>query len=46
MAENADGHDAVIARCAVKAQAQQLYTCNTKHFVRLGDMVAALVRQP
>jgi predicted nucleic acid-binding protein len=39
-------YDAVIARCALKAQVQQLYTWNTKHFVRLGEHVAALVRQP
>ena len=39
-------YDAVIARCALKAKAQQLYTWNTKHFVRLGENIAALVRQP
>ena len=39
-------YDAAIARCALKAKAQQLYTWNIKHFVRLGENVAALVRQP
>ena len=39
-------YDAVIAQCALKADAQILYTWNIKHFNRLGGDVAARVRQP
>lgn len=39
-------YDAVIAECALKAKAEHLYTWNIKHFVRLGENIAALVRQP
>jgi len=37
-------HDAIIAKCAVKAKAQTIYTPNTKHFSRLGDDIAPRVR--
>lgn len=39
-------YDAIIAHCAWKAGAQTIYTWNLKHFNRLGDNVAARVRQP
>jgi predicted nucleic acid-binding protein len=39
-------YDAIIARCALKANAQTIYTWNVKHFKRLGDKVASRVRQP
>jgi len=39
-------YDALIARCALKARAQTLYTWNVKHFNRLGEAVASRVRQP
>jgi predicted nucleic acid-binding protein len=39
-------YDAIIARCALKADAQTIYTWNLKHFNRLGESIAARVRQP
>jgi predicted nucleic acid-binding protein len=39
-------YDAIIAQCALKAKAQTIYTWNVKHFNRLGEPVAARVRQP
>lgn len=39
-------YDALIARCALKADAQTIYTWNVKHFKRLGENVAVRVRQP
>ena len=39
-------YDAIIAHCALKANAQSIYTWNVKHFNRLGETVAARVRQP
>lgn len=39
-------YDALIARCALKADAQTLYTWNTKHFARLGERVASRLKQP
>jgi predicted nucleic acid-binding protein len=39
-------YDAIIAHCALKADAQSLYTWNAKHFNRLGETVAARVRLP
>lgn len=39
-------YDALIARCALKAKAQVLYTWNTKHFSRLGPEIAKRVREP
>ena len=39
-------YDALIARCAVKAQADVLYTWNLNHFNRFGPEVARLVRTP
>ena len=38
--------DAIIAHCALKANAQGTYTWNLEHFKRLGENVAARVRQP
>jgi predicted nucleic acid-binding protein len=39
-------YDSLIARCALKANAQVLYTWNTKHFARLGEWAASRVKQP
>jgi predicted nucleic acid-binding protein len=39
-------YDAIIARCALKAKAQIIYTWNVKHFQRLGPEVAKRVREP
>jgi len=39
-------YDALLARCAVNAKARAIYTWNLKHFARLGDEVAALVKRP
>ena len=39
-------YDALIARCVLKADAQTLYTWNTKHFTRLGERVASRLKQP
>jgi predicted nucleic acid-binding protein len=39
-------HDAIIGRCAMKAKAQAIYTWNVRHFVRLGEEVAARVQTP
>jgi predicted nucleic acid-binding protein len=39
-------YDAVIAQCALKANAQTIYTWNLKHFDRLGAHVAARTRRP
>jgi len=39
-------YDAIIARRALKADAQNLYTWNLKHFNRLGAQIAARVREP
>lgn len=39
-------YDALIARCALKARAQILYTWNARHFQRLGPEIAARVREP
>ena len=39
-------YDALLGRCALKAQAQALYTWNSKDFLRLPPQIAALVRRP
>ena len=39
-------YDALIARCALKAKAEVLYTWNVSHFTRLGDDVARRVQTP
>lgn len=39
-------YDALIARCALKAEARTLYTWNVKDFTRLGAPIAARVRKP
>jgi predicted nucleic acid-binding protein len=39
-------YDALIARCALKAKVQALYTWNVRHFTLLGESVAARVKQP
>jgi predicted nucleic acid-binding protein len=39
-------YDAIIARCALKAKAETIYTWNEKHFKRLGVDLASRVRAP
>lgn len=39
-------YDALIAQCALKAQAETIYTWNVKHFQRLGEHIAARVSLP
>jgi predicted nucleic acid-binding protein len=39
-------YDALLARCALKAKAETIYTWNVGHFLQLGDNVAKLVRTP
>lgn len=39
-------YDALIARCAVKAKADMIYTWNVKHFQQLGQEVARRVKNP
>lgn len=39
-------YDAIIAQCALKAEAQALYTWNIRHFKRLGEPLSARVREP
>ena len=39
-------YDWLTARCALKAQAEVLYTWNLAHFTRLGNDVAKRVRTP
>jgi predicted nucleic acid-binding protein len=39
-------YDAIIGRCAVKAEAETIYTWNVKHFIRLGAEVASRVKTP
>jgi predicted nucleic acid-binding protein len=39
-------YDALIARCAIKAQADVLLTWNIRDFIRFGPDVAKIVRTP
>jgi predicted nucleic acid-binding protein len=39
-------YDALIARCAVKAKADTVYTWNTRHFEQLGPVIAERLRTP
>jgi len=39
-------YDTLIARCALKARADVLYTWNISDFIRLGPDVARMVRTP
>ncbi|MGA8222011.1 MAG: PIN domain-containing protein [Candidatus Acidiferrales bacterium] len=39
-------YDAILARCALKAGAEVIYTWNMKHFQRLGTEVAKRLRTP
>jgi predicted nucleic acid-binding protein len=39
-------YDAIIAHCAMKANAQTLYTWNVKHFKRFGGETTRRVREP
>jgi len=39
-------YDAVLARCALKARAETIYTWNVKHYQQFGPKVATRVRTP
>lgn len=39
-------YDALLARCAMKAKADAIYTWNVKHFSRFGQEVARRVKTP
>lgn len=39
-------YDALIARCAIKAEAETILTWNVKHFVRFGPEVAQRIATP
>ena len=39
-------YDALLARCALKAQAATIYTWNVEHFRRMGSEVAKRVKSP
>lgn len=39
-------YDAILGHCALKAKAESIYTWNVKHFKRLGEDIAARVRNP
>ncbi len=39
-------YDALLGHCALKADAQTIYTWNTKDFTRLGSSIAARVKTP
>ena len=39
-------YDALLGRCALKADAQTIYTWNTKDFTRLGSAIATQVKTP
>ena len=39
-------YDALLARCALKVQAEIIYTWNVKHFLRLGPEIAGRVATP
>ncbi len=39
-------YDAIIAHCALKAKAQNLYTWNVRHFKRFGGQLPVRVREP
>ncbi|MDP9121483.1 MAG: PIN domain-containing protein [Acidobacteriota bacterium] len=39
-------YDALLARCAVKAQAASIYTWNIRHYAQCGPEVVGLLRTP
>ena len=39
-------YDALLAHCALKAQAESIYTWNLKHFQRLGTTITASIKTP
>jgi predicted nucleic acid-binding protein len=39
-------YDWLIARCAIKAKADSIYTWNTRHFEQLGPAIAKRLRTP
>jgi predicted nucleic acid-binding protein len=39
-------YDALVARCALKAKTETIYTWNVSHFQRLGAVVAKRVKTP
>jgi len=39
-------YDALLAQCALKANAEAIYTLNAKHFMRLSPRIGSLVKSP
>jgi predicted nucleic acid-binding protein len=39
-------YDALLARCAIKAKAETIYTWNIGHFQQFGNHVARLIKTP
>ena len=39
-------YDAVLGRCALKADAEVIYTWNSKDFLRLGEQIAGRLKTP
>ena len=39
-------YDAILARCAIKSNAEVIYTWNVRHFGRLGEEVKSRTRTP
>jgi predicted nucleic acid-binding protein len=39
-------YDAILARCAIKSNAEVIYTWNVRHFSRLGEEVKSRTRTP
>jgi predicted nucleic acid-binding protein len=39
-------YDAMLAQCALKAEAKAIYTCNTRHYAQFGPEVAKRLRVP
>jgi predicted nucleic acid-binding protein len=39
-------YDAILGHCALKAEAESIYTWNVKHFTRLGAHITARVKTP
>ena len=39
-------YDAMLAHCAIKAQAEAIFTWNTRHYAQCGEQVVRLLRTP
>ncbi|MDR3688010.1 MAG: PIN domain-containing protein [Fimbriimonas sp.] len=39
-------YDALLAQCALRVNAEAIYTLNAKHFLRLSPHIASMVRSP